>query len=361
MAKAQLIVNGVLCYISSARSTHTDQTILSVCQSFYNCEKIVEAKELLFSTTGETVIQRRGESRIKADLKDLIGEFRRTDENGIELPTFVADNFASMPPASGFEVLSEHLVSLLSEVSALRQQVCELGEHVEAVKDSKVTDIKEDLYDIKTALFKKNNEPINQPPLYSNVTARDSLNSSDKISNNEVRLKEHNNRSGDKGRWLPQRNEANKNKENDSGHQSGHSTSATDETTSSGEVPDDVDINNIDRQEPWKLVRRNKRKREIITGKKKTDSSGIRGIVKTLDIYVGRCDKSVDCALISNYIENDLNVNVTECICVSNKDSKVNSFKVTVRACDRDSLLQDNLWPENICVRKYFKSRNNGG
>ena len=101
------------------------------------------------------MIQRRGESRIKANLKDLIGEFRRTDENGIELPTFVADNFASMPLASGFEVLSEHLVSLLSEVSALRQQVCELGEHVEAVKDNKVTDIKEDLYDIKTALFTK--------------------------------------------------------------------------------------------------------------------------------------------------------------------------------------------------------------
>ena len=31
---------------------------------------------------------------------------------------------------------------------------------------------------------------------------------------------------------------------------------------------------------------------------------------------------------------------------VSNKDSKINSFKVTVRACYRDSLLQDNLWQE---------------
>ena len=47
--------------------------------------------------------------------------------------------------------------------------------------------------------------------------------------------------------------------------------------------------NKMDQEEHWKLVRINKRKREIITGKNKTDSGGLRGIVKTLDIYDGRC------------------------------------------------------------------------
>ena len=168
--KANLIVNGVLCYISSARCTYTDQTLLSICQSFYKCDKVVEAKKILFGATGEAVSQRRGEGRLRAELTDILDEFRKADENGVVLPAFVADSFASMPPASGFEVLSEHLISLLAEISNLKQQVTSLTESVDGIKDCNVTDIKEDLYDIKTVLF-RNNTQSTQPLLYSTVTA----------------------------------------------------------------------------------------------------------------------------------------------------------------------------------------------
>ena len=86
----------------------------------------------------------------------------------------------------------------------------------------------------------------------------------------------------------------------------------------------------------------------------------IRATCKTLDIYVGRCEKSADCNAIIDYVKNDCKINVIECICVFADNSPAKSFKVTVNANDRDSLLQESLWPENICVRKYFKSRNHG-
>ena len=48
------IVSNVLCYISTARQTYSNQNILSICNSFYSCDKIVEAKELLFSFSDES-------------------------------------------------------------------------------------------------------------------------------------------------------------------------------------------------------------------------------------------------------------------------------------------------------------------
>ena len=41
-------------------------------------------------------------------------------------------------------------------------------------------------------------------------------------------------------------------------------------------------------------------------------------------------------------------------LCLSRIDADVKSFKVTVNSENRDKLLDGNLWPENVHVRKYF-------
>ena len=48
------------------------------------------------------------------------------------------------------------------------------------------------------------------------------------------------------------------------------------------------------------------------------------------------------------------------CICLSSAQAHLKSFKVAAYAEDRDMLLDENLWPENVFVRKYFSSKNNG-
>ena len=63
METKNAVINVVLCYLSSARHRLTDQAIVTVCLSFYNGEKISEAKELLFKLTRETVT-RRGECKV---------------------------------------------------------------------------------------------------------------------------------------------------------------------------------------------------------------------------------------------------------------------------------------------------------
>ena len=78
-----------------------------------------------------------------------------------------------------------------------------------------------------------------------------------------------------------------------------------------------------------------------------------------MDVYVGRFDSSVTCDDMKSYINDEISVNMISCICLSSADAQVKSFEVTVYAEDRDMLLDENLWPENVFVRKYFSSKNN--
>ena len=89
--------------------------------------------------------------------------------------------------------------------------------------------------------------------------------------------------------------------------------------------------------------------------------NAIKGVKNTMDIYIGRLDKSVYDKDLTGYISNnDLGIGVISCICQSRIDADVKSFKVTVNSENKEKLLDGNLWPENVHVRKYFSSRRNG-
>ena len=148
-----VVINGVLCYLASARHTHTDLAMTNICQSFYNSEKIAEAKELLFSFSSDNAVRRRGEGKTKADLTDIITLFRKMEENNEQLPKFLTDDFRTLPPASGYEVIAEHVVNLMLEISALREQVEKLQKS--EVPDNDMVDLREEIHDIKTMLLQK--------------------------------------------------------------------------------------------------------------------------------------------------------------------------------------------------------------
>ena len=109
------VINSVLCYISTARQIYSDNVLLSTCLSFYSHD-VTEAKKLLFSITGEIPVQRRGDDRTKTELRDILHQFRQIDEKETSVPRFVADNYSSMPPGSGYEIISEHIVTLIQEI-----------------------------------------------------------------------------------------------------------------------------------------------------------------------------------------------------------------------------------------------------
>ena len=146
------VTNGVLCFLTTARQSYSTENLILMCISFYSHERILDAKKVLFSLTGgESAITRRGEGKFRSDISDILIQIKKTEENGTELPDFVADSYKSMPPSSGFEVLAEHVVCLIDEINSLREEVISLKD-LNSVT-SGVVDMKEEIHDIKCMLM----------------------------------------------------------------------------------------------------------------------------------------------------------------------------------------------------------------
>ena len=387
------VINGVLCYIASARLTLSDQAMISICQAFYSHEKIFEAKELLYNFTDDNIVKRRGDGRVKADLTDIITLFRKLEENNVQLPKFLADDFRSIPPVSGYEVIAEHIIDLMSEMARLREEIESLKKGCDHSSSADgFVDIKEDIYDIKNILLQKSIAPSPSPVLtYAGVTANSTSgslsvpahNGSETLSRTCEPVAGTSTSSG---------NFPGSSKE---GHQQMGRASKTSQMSvaSLSECDGSGSLNNLHSGEPtgagvngsggskvdggnsasncgsesssrfeWKTVQKSDRRRkDIIKGTRKGNGL-FKGVSGNCDLYVGKCDKSVTIDTIMEYIKVEYDINVISCECLHNNRDDINSFKVTLSFEDRNKMLNPNLWPENILVRKYFsgKSRKHG-
>lgn len=159
---AKIEINSVLCYVSTARHSKTDNEIANICLGFYSGDLIKDAKDLIYKITNDESIRRRGTNRMWAEIQDVIDALRKCDEKGIDLPTFVADSYDSLPPSTGFEIIASTLNSLMEEVITLRDEIKELKtlRSIESMSFDDLCLMKGDLLEIKGMLrmFKTNNE-----------------------------------------------------------------------------------------------------------------------------------------------------------------------------------------------------------
>ena len=65
-------INNVLSFLSTARCSLTNQTIISSCLTFYNGEEILQAKEILANCVDEVAKIRRGENKVRANIVDML-------------------------------------------------------------------------------------------------------------------------------------------------------------------------------------------------------------------------------------------------------------------------------------------------
>ena len=149
------MINSLLCYLSSARKTYSEQAMVATCLSFYSSDKIEESKEILFKCLDETIPRRRGDNKSKSDLHDMLETLKKVDANKVDLPKFLCDSHGSMPPASGFEVISEHLLGLVVQVNTLNEQVRDLKLNSERKDDAVLREMREDVRDMKLTLEEK--------------------------------------------------------------------------------------------------------------------------------------------------------------------------------------------------------------
>ena len=180
-AISNAIQNNVLCYLTSARHTLSRDSIVSACLAFYGGDEIVSAKEIVFTYANETVISRRGKSKVSADITDILELLRRRNEDNFEFPKFLADGYGKMPPSAGFEVIAEHIVGLINELQSVKVEIAQLKELNSHHINNDVTDVKEDLRDIKMTL--RELKPVAVSPT---DTSRNSNLPKNDLSNSEV-------------------------------------------------------------------------------------------------------------------------------------------------------------------------------
>ena len=113
--------------------------------------------------------------------------------------------------------------------------------------------------------------------------------------------------------------------------------------------------------EGFQLVQNRKRRPPIsvIGSKKNHGNETIKGAVRLADLYIGNCDNDVTSDSISEYIANEMNIDIVKCESLVSKNVNCKSFKVTLKINDRMKLLSPEIWPEGIICRKYYSQRIN--
>lgn len=103
--------------------------------------------------------------------------------------------------------------------------------------------------------------------------------------------------------------------------------------------------------------KRRRRRQRIIKGQKSGGGGSLVGAPEPLrDIFVYRLRKSTKADDVAQHmIDNEMEPQTIEL--VSHEDSRFSSFRVQVNASLLQKVLQPDMWPENVCVRRYWQKK----
>ena len=390
-------MNDVLCYISSARNSLTQEVLITNCVGFYSGEKIKEAKRLICGIADERPINRRNSSNVRdpiaVEAKDICEAFEKIENNEISAPVFVAKGHNSFPP-NGFEYLAPVMCSLRDELAAMRLELAQLKQNgdrdVRALNSLEV--VSQDISEIKTIVQRSYSgglpgtkatvnetsrnansmrhdaaetwhdaaETVNNA---SNAASLSSRNENNATGNNETVnnasnaassfLSNENNTTGNNDFTLVQNRRPYSNAHRKNGLPSNPSRRQSASTTTGNTITrDSVQGGRDAGRDPQ---RNGGNRRNVISGTR-TSASNFAGGLRVFDVYVGGCKP--DCtseALIDYCSQNGVTVKNCEALPVTSR--WVSSFKVAVTEDDREKLLKGEFWPCGVIVRKFFKGK----
>ena len=129
-----IIVNELLCYATDKLNVMPPDSITQICVSFYNLDKIIEAKELLFSLcedsndTRDRYIKRQGPNAAKSSMGDILNMILR--KQAIKA-RFVAADMSNLPAVSFNNIDVSVLLSMIESMQT-EIQIMKNGMHAQA-------------------------------------------------------------------------------------------------------------------------------------------------------------------------------------------------------------------------------------
>jgi hypothetical protein len=89
-------------------------------------------------------------------------------------------------------------------------------------------------------------------------------------------------------------------------------------------------------------------------GTKIPSDSSLKAAPRKFEVYIGGLHLATTAAEISNYIKNDLKINVIDCKDLNSTSAYFKSFKVTINYINKDTVLNPENWYQGIIVNKFF-------
>ena len=114
-----IIINSLLCFISSAKTDFSKETLKDVSTSFYSHEEIKVAKTELCNLMKKDVIWRRDPDKKRKDLSDVLEYFDELTSKRNNYK-FVSNSYKGMPQL-GMEMIAPLLINLTTEVSRINE------------------------------------------------------------------------------------------------------------------------------------------------------------------------------------------------------------------------------------------------
>ena len=363
----ELLLDNILCYLSSARNSLTFDRIISNAMAFYKIEMIVKSKKTLAEILGVEYQERRSSkntSAPQAHLEDIMSMLDDASGNtNSVLPTFVANGYDSMPPSAGFEAVASVMCDLRDEVSAMRLQYDELKKKSEIDFKSleNVSTVIQDVSEIKKMLvdLKSERPNITVPEIHTEEV--DSVNSAKVVSPNPI----------DKNLQPTELDSISDGSSENNPSQSYASMIVSNSNLGGGrtDAPWIKVVNNRNNRNRKSNVassmNRNQEKngnslqpkyrRKNITGTRAQDSS-LKAVPRILDVFVGGCGLDTTDSTITDYCQTQ-QAQILKCEPLESKSEWYKCYKISVAADNRDVLLDANFWPQGIFVGKYYKPR----
>ena len=124
------------------------------------------------------------------------------------------------------------------------------------------------------------------------------------------------------------------------------------------------DTANSPKNDKWSLVKsrntirrdklENKKSEKRVMGSRKIEGGFLKAAVVTADVFVGRVECNVTAENVSTYVKDVFAIDPIYVTKLNIRSDQYAAFKINVKVSDRDKLFDENLWPQDIIVKKFY-------
>ena len=329
-------IDSVLCFLTTAMNCLSKDEMANNAIAFFPRERISKSKEKLFRAASKEAPRRQGQNKERRDFLDMV-ELLETIDMGL-LPTYVADSFDAFPPATGFSPIANHLIRLADTVESLTVELNAIKSSFERVNTfhHDLIDSKQDILEIKLMIKTIQDQNL----LQQRDESSENTNPPQSIHSRHQHIKHSNGeRTGDprvtimgSSSFQPASNPPSLNPPLPSANPSPSPLSAANHIRTSRNIT-------------------------FGTGNSSNNLSAAPARERKFDLLVGNCNLTTSVTDIVEHVKAISNINLLECVEHTTRVTHAKFFKITMKADDRDVLLNPNVWPPNISIRKFYQRR----